>query len=332
MRQLFQGAEVLVVAVAFAGKNGVQRVMKIVAPLRVQPVTAGGGRAHDTRVVEIALGDEMERPALALSAVSGGFGQFRQDVAGAEIVDGVNRIQPQRVAMAGFEPVTGVTDHVLADTGAVRAVVVDGIAPRGAVVIGEIGSQPPQIIPLGAKVVVNHVHDHRQTFAVAGIDQALQALDPAVGMLRRPGIDAVVTPVAITGKLGDRQQFQGIDPQFPQFGQARDDGVESPFGSEGSDMQFVHHPLRQRRRPPTGVGPGESVVHDSRWAVHALRLAVGDGIRTVGFPVPAIKVKRAGFDAGDGGMPVTALVAGHGNQPILGRNQMDGGLFQQGRP
>ena len=113
--------------------------------------------------------------------------------------------------MTALEPVAGVADHILAHSGAVRAVIVDRIAPRGAVLVGEVGAQAPQVVAFGTKVVVDHVHDHRQPLAVAGIDQPLQALDPAVGILCRVGINTVIAPVALAGELRDRQQFQRID-------------------------------------------------------------------------------------------------------------------------
>ncbi len=175
-----------------------------------------------------------------------GFRQFRQNVPGAEVVNGVNRVQPQRIAVAGLEPVADILDHVFAHAGAVRAVVIDGVAPRGAVVVGKVGSQSPEIIAFRAEVVVDHIDDNRQTFTMAGVHQPLEARDATVGMLYGVRINAVVTPVALAGELGDRHQLQGVHPQFAQFRQTRDDRVESAFRGKGSDMQLVHHPLRER--------------------------------------------------------------------------------------
>ena len=181
-------------------------------------------------------------------------------------------------------------------------------------------------------MVVDHIHDHCQTLAVAGIHQPLQSLDPAVGVLGRPGINAVITPVALARELGDGQQLQRVHAQFPQFRQAGNDRVESALGGERSDVQFVHDPLFQRRRSPAGVGPSESVIDYPGWSVDALRLAVGSRIGAIGFAIPPVEVERTGFDAGDRSPPVALLVAGHGNQAVFGRDQMDGCLLQQGRP
>lgn len=54
-------------------------------------------------------------------------------------------------------------------------------------------------------MVVDHIHDDRQTLTVAGIDQPLETLDSTVGILRRVGVNAIVAPVAVAGALRDRQ-------------------------------------------------------------------------------------------------------------------------------
>ncbi len=66
--------------------------------------------------------------------------------------------------------------------------------------------------------------------------------------------------------------------------------------------------------------------------MNALWLTVGGGIRAVGFAIPLVEVKRAGVDVGDGGAPVTPFIAGHGNEPVFGSDEVDRRLFQQGRP
>ena len=143
LRQLLQSAEILIVAVPLPGQDGMQSVVKIVAPLRVQPITANRRLTDQSRVVEIAFGDEIERPALALSTSSNCFGQFRQNMPRAKIVDGMHRIQPQGVAMASFQPIQRITNHVFTHAGAVWTIVIDGIAPRRTVVVGKVGAQSP---------------------------------------------------------------------------------------------------------------------------------------------------------------------------------------------
>ena len=56
--QIGHGPEIGVVAVALTGEDRVDRVMEVVAPLRVDAVAAALARRDDTRVVQVALGDE----------------------------------------------------------------------------------------------------------------------------------------------------------------------------------------------------------------------------------------------------------------------------------
>jgi hypothetical protein len=78
LRQLFEIAEIRVVAVPLAGQHRVQGMVEVVAPLGIEPVTADGWRPNQARIVEIAFGDEMEGPAQPPPALGDGFRQFRQ--------------------------------------------------------------------------------------------------------------------------------------------------------------------------------------------------------------------------------------------------------------
>src|SRR6185437_7304957 len=64
LREDGQRAEVLVVPLALARQRRPQRVVDVVAPLRVDPVAAGDPRPDDSGIVQVALGDEEKRPAL----------------------------------------------------------------------------------------------------------------------------------------------------------------------------------------------------------------------------------------------------------------------------
>ena len=62
-RQISQGAEIHEKAFALAGKQSVERVVKIVVPLRVERVPSRITRVDDTNIFEVALGNQ---PGLAL--------------------------------------------------------------------------------------------------------------------------------------------------------------------------------------------------------------------------------------------------------------------------
>src|SRR5258708_2563775 len=60
LRDLRDRTEVTQVAGRLAGEDGVERVMKIVVPLRVQSIATRFARRDDSRLVEIAFRDHHE--------------------------------------------------------------------------------------------------------------------------------------------------------------------------------------------------------------------------------------------------------------------------------
>jgi hypothetical protein len=58
-----------------------------------------------------------------------------------------------------------------------------------------------EVIALGAEVVIDHVEEDRQARAMASLDQPLQAVRPAVAMLRSEGVNPVVPPTALAREL-----------------------------------------------------------------------------------------------------------------------------------
>src|SRR5205823_14468187 len=81
--------------------------------------------------------------------------------------------------------------HVIA----VRPVEIERAAPRRLVAVREIRSVLPQIISLGAEMVVDDVERHRETALMRGVNQSLERARTAVRILHRADVDAVVSPV-----------------------------------------------------------------------------------------------------------------------------------------
>ena len=109
--------------------------------------------------------------------------QLGDDVARRVVVDGVHRVQAQRVDAKLVAEHARVLASTWARTGSQRKI--DGRAPRRVVPLGEVGTKFGEIISFGPEVVVDHVGDHAQRQAVRGVDQSAQALRPAVARLRR---------------------------------------------------------------------------------------------------------------------------------------------------
>jgi len=175
---------------------------------------------------------------------------------------------------------------------AVRAVVIDRLAPGRLVAVREIRAEVAQVIPLGPQMVVDHVQDHGQPRGVAGVDEVLEPLRAAVGMLHRENVRSVVSPVAIAWKLPDRHDFNRGYSQFNQVAKARDGCLEGSPAGEGADMDFVENKVRHARRSKYPLAPAVgSVVHHRRRAVHVVRLMVRGGVRPGDAAVQTVTVQ-----------------------------------------
>ena len=119
------------------------------------------------------------------------------------------------------EPVERVVDEEPPYLVAVGSVEVDGVAPRRVVAVGEVGPEGAEVVTLGAEVVVDDVEDQRETVGVAGVDQALEALRPAVGGVGGEQLDAVVTPIAFAREPATGMSSMAVTPRSRRSAAAR---------------------------------------------------------------------------------------------------------------
>ncbi len=254
--------------------------MEVVAPLRVDPEAPRLPRRDYARVVEVALrNQEKAPPQVRLQGVHLR-GHLLQEVHRRAVVEGVDRIDPQGVHVVVPEPHEGVVKEEAAHLVALRPVQVHCISPGGLILRGEVGAEPSQVVPLRSEVVVNHVQNYGDAAAVAGVDQALQAVGAAVHFMRGKEIHAVVAPAAPSGEGAHRHELQVGNPEIGEVTQALRRTVEGALRSEGSDMRFVDHRRRQGDLLEAMVPPGEGVVaHLEGRAVDALGLALRARIR-----------------------------------------------------
>src|SRR5690349_13039473 len=94
-------------------------------------------------------------------------GDFLENVFRAGVENGVYRVQPQAVETELLDPIQRVVNHEIADGAAVRAIEVDGRAPRGFVSLREeLRRVNGEVISIGAEVIVDHVQQDHQTALV----------------------------------------------------------------------------------------------------------------------------------------------------------------------
>src|SRR5262245_48816578 len=116
----------------------------------------------------------------------------------------VSRVESQSVDVIDAEPMQRVFDEIIPHAIAPFAVEIDRGAPWRSIFVSEIRPEAREIIPFRPEMVVNDVKDHRQPGLVAGVDEPLQSRRPAVYAMRREWINAVVAPVSLARKFGDR--------------------------------------------------------------------------------------------------------------------------------
>ena len=309
--------EVGVVALVLAGEHGVQAVVDVVGPLRVQPVPAALAGGDHLRVVEVGLGDERQRPPQMGRQRLDLDGQLLQHVPGARVVQGVHGVEAQAVDVEVAQPHQRVVDDVAADLLGVRPVQVHGGAPDR--LAREVGAEPVQVGPRGAHVVVDDVEHHAETTRVAGVDEPLERVRTAVVLGHGVPAHAVVAPVAVAVDGVDGQHLDQVDPEGDEVVELLDRRVEGAAVGERADVELVEHAAGQLTAGPGVVGPEERVVVvEPRRRVHAGGLPQGARVGQRGLVVvEEERVGGAGPRAGDVDVPPAARFLHHVVFPVV---------------
>src|SRR5690242_16762399 len=92
--ELLRLSIVEVIPLPFTGQAGMHRVMKIVAPLRVQAVAALLRRQQDPHVVEVALRHDVRAIASSFRSGLRGLLDIAENMAGPKVIDRMDRVQP----------------------------------------------------------------------------------------------------------------------------------------------------------------------------------------------------------------------------------------------
>ena len=87
-------AEINVVTGSFFGQQRVQRVVKIIVPLRVEPVSAKLCGPDQPGIVERAFSDDIDAAIERSALFMDGFRQFFQKIQRGVIEDGMNGVEP----------------------------------------------------------------------------------------------------------------------------------------------------------------------------------------------------------------------------------------------
>src|SRR6478752_5236383 len=116
-----------------------------------------------------------------------------------------------------------------------RLLQIRGAPPRCLVSIREIWTELAGVIPARTKVVVDHIEQHGQAKPVRSIDEPLQSVRTAIGLVHSIKRNAVITPSVIAIERRNGHQFNMSDAEAPQVFEPRNYGVKSALRCEGSN-------------------------------------------------------------------------------------------------
>ena len=219
-QQLLRSPSIVgVVSLAVSGERDQRRVVEVVVPERVEAIAFfvrwSAGPPHESGLLGLVLRDEVgpSPPGGRADPTT----DRRQDV----IVGGVEHllggVEAEAVEVKLLDPVAGVLDEELARGGGVVPVEVDGVAPFVLVAVGEVtGRKTAQVVFVGSDVVVDHVQDHADADGVRGGHETAEIVRPTVKAVRRPEIDAIVTPAEPTRGVRQRHELDERDAQLAE--------------------------------------------------------------------------------------------------------------------
>ena len=153
-----------------------------------------------------------------------------------------------------LQPHQRVVDDVPPDGPGVHSVEVDPVTPVVAA-LGEVRAESRQVVATRSEMVVDDIQDHGEPVAVGGVDEALQPVGAAVGLVGRVPADTVVAPSAAAAEGVDGHQLDVADSQLDEVCKMRDRRVERPGRGERADVQLVDDRSRQRPAGPRLVRP-----------------------------------------------------------------------------
>src|SRR4051812_49020205 len=212
-------------------------MMEIVGPYSVESIPVFFRRKHDPPLVPLILGDHQSGTWKRVQIV----GDLAQQMHRRLVDDGVSRIEAQSVDVVLVRPVERVVAHESANGPAVRSVVVDPVAPRRLVSIGEKLSAGDcrQVVASRTEVIVDDIEDDAEVAGMCGVDESLERLWSAVRCRWSVEQYAVVPPVARAGEAGDRHDLDCGDAQGGEGIELSDRRIEGAFGGKGPDVQLI---------------------------------------------------------------------------------------------
>ena len=203
---------------------------------------------------------------------------------GRAINVGVHRVQAQSIDVVIAQPHQCVVDQEAAHFRGAGFFEIDRVTPGRGVAVGKIRSKFCQVIAHRAEVVIDHVQQHGEPFAMARIHEVLKIVGLSVGIENRIQIHSVIAPSTLAGEIGDRHQLHVGHTQVFQIVQAGLCRFQRSLRRKRAQMQLVNKCAGKRRRLPVAVAPGErSMIDQPGLTMDTIRLPLGSRIGECGF-------------------------------------------------
>ena len=124
--KILNTSEIFIVPGSFIGKKRVERMMEIVVPLGIQPITTQFLRANQPCVVQITLGNDIDPAIKPLGLRMHRTSQFLQKMECGKVENPVNRIEAQSIYAKFRHPIERIFNKEPPDFVAVRPIKIDG--------------------------------------------------------------------------------------------------------------------------------------------------------------------------------------------------------------
>lgn len=192
-----------------------------------------------------------------------------------EIKHRLHGVESQAVDVKVGDPLASRIEEESPHRFAVATVVVHGLTPRRVITTREVRPEAARVISLGTEMVVDHVEQHAEALLMSRIDELLQPVRTAVGVLHGVWMHAVVAPIARAGELHHGHEFDRRHAELCKLRQSLRGRGEGPFRRERADVQFVNRQIFATQAGPGLVGPRKLF-----WIEHRRRCMNAGGLPT----------------------------------------------------
>src|SRR5690606_22833178 len=146
-----------------------ESMMKLVGPLSIQRIATPFEGRYISRIIQIEFSYENFFSSAFFLHILNFFRKLVDKMSGAKIPDSMYCIYSKAVNMKFIQPHECILPVKISHTIAPRIIEIDGFSPVGFVFVSKVGSVFAKVITFWSLVVVHHIQNHCNTFAMSSI-------------------------------------------------------------------------------------------------------------------------------------------------------------------